>query len=225
MVCFGRLSRPPSSGNCSSATRRPPYQVRRWPAGFANAVRSMRARSPSCSGSSWAPHTMSRSVSRSPPARGRGNYSVRHGHRSTWNVRAFSCGTHSRTSPVSSACLPPKTRNSRRTIELSGATVALLPRHRAEQNAVRLRLGAAWENHDLVFPDPSGRYQYRQAFYTGVRRLLPSSGIDDPRTVNFHSLRHTAASQWIKAGVDLLTVSRRLGHGSAAFTMDVTGIS
>ncbi len=119
--------------------------------------------------------------------------------------------------------LPPKTRNSRRTIELSGATVALLRQHRAEQNAVRLRLGAAWENHDLVFPDPSGRYQHRQAFYTGFRRLLRSSGIDDPDTVNFHSLRHTAASQWIKAGVDLLTVSRRLGHGSAAFTMDVYG--
>lgn len=35
--------------------------------------------------------------------------------------------------------------------------------------------------------------------------------------------RHTTASQWIKAGVDLLTVSRRLGHGSASFTMDVYG--
>ena len=84
-------------------------------------------------------------------------------------------------------------------------------------------MGAAWQDHDLVFPDGSGRYQYRQAFYAGFRRLLHASGIDDPGTVNFHSLRHTAASQWIKAGVDLLTVSRRLGHGSAAFTMDVYG--
>ena len=119
--------------------------------------------------------------------------------------------------------LPPKTRNSRRTIALSKATVALLRQHRAEQNAVRLRLGDAWQDHDLVFPDERGRYQHRQAFYAGFRRLLGSSGIDDPGTVNFHSLRHTAASQWIRAGVDLLTVSRRLGHGSAAFTMDVYG--
>ena len=32
-----------------------------------------------------------------------------------------------------------------------------------------------------------------------------------PRTANCHSLRHTAGSQWIVAGVDLLTLSRRLG--------------
>ena len=41
--------------------------------------------------------------------------------------------------------------------------------------------------------------------------------------MNFHTLRHTAASQWILAGVDLLTVSRRLGHSQASFTMDVYG--
>ncbi len=119
--------------------------------------------------------------------------------------------------------LPPKTRNSRRTIELSAATVALLRRHRSDQNAARLQAGAAWEDHDLVFSDALGRYQHRRTFYGGFRRLLDASMIDAPGTVNFHSLRHTAASQWIKAGVDLLTVSRRLGHGSASFTMDVYG--
>ena len=35
------------------------------------------------------------------------------------------------------------------------------------------------------------------------------------------TLRHTVASQWIKQGADVFTVSRRLGHASAAFTMDV----
>ena len=119
--------------------------------------------------------------------------------------------------------LPPKTRNSRRTIDLSVATVGLLRRHHANQSAARLRLGAAWQNRDLVFPDASGQYQHRRTFYGGFRRLLDASGIENPRTVNFHSLRHTAASQWIRAGVDLLTVSRRLGHGSASFTMDVYG--
>jgi len=58
---------------------------------------------------------------------------------------------------------------------------------------------------------------------TAFRRILAKSGIEDKRSVNFHSLRHTAASMWIQAGVDLLIVSRRLGHGSASFTMDVYG--
>jgi integrase len=38
-----------------------------------------------------------------------------------------------------------------------------------------------------------------------------------------HSLRHTHASMLISAGVDILTVSRRLGHGSPTITLDVYG--
>ena len=33
----------------------------------------------------------------------------------------------------------------------------------------------------------------------------------------------TAASLWLRAGVEVFTVSRRLGHGSAAFTVDTYG--
>jgi integrase len=117
----------------------------------------------------------------------------------------------------------PKTRNSRRTIELSAATVALLRRHRAEQNAERLRSGSLWQDRDLLLPDPLGGYQHRRSFYRGFRRLVDGCGIEDPDTVNFHALRHSAASLWIRAGVDVFTVSRRLGHASASFTMDVYG--
>ncbi len=119
--------------------------------------------------------------------------------------------------------LPPKTARSRRTIELSPTTVARLRRHRADQNAARLRLGAAWDDHDLVFPGRRGRYWVPLRFYEGFRELVGGSKIERPREVNFHTLRHTAASQWILAGVDLLTVSRRLGHTQASFTMDVYG--
>ena len=39
----------------------------------------------------------------------------------------------------------------------------------------------------------------------------------------FHSLRHTHASTLIAAGLDVLTISRRLGHGSPAITLNVYG--
>lgn len=119
--------------------------------------------------------------------------------------------------------LPPKTRNSRRLIELSQATVALLRRHRADQNEERLRLGPAWHDHGLVLAGPDGRPQYRRIFYRDFVKVAAQSGIESPETVNWHSLRHTAASLWLKAGVDVFTVSRRLGHGKASFTMDVYG--
>ena len=41
--------------------------------------------------------------------------------------------------------------------------------------------------------------------------------------ISLHSLRHTHASQLIAAGMDVLTISRRLGHGSAAITLSVYG--
>jgi integrase len=37
------------------------------------------------------------------------------------------------------------------------------------------------------------------------------------------SLRHTHASTLIRAGVDILTVSRRLGHNKASVTLDTYG--
>ena len=39
--------------------------------------------------------------------------------------------------------------------------------------------------------------------------------------VSLHALRHTHASQLIASGMDVLTISRRLGHGSPSITLDV----
>ena len=38
-----------------------------------------------------------------------------------------------------------------------------------------------------------------------------------------HGLRHTHVSQLIAAGLDVLTISRRIGHASAAITLNVYG--
>ena len=38
-----------------------------------------------------------------------------------------------------------------------------------------------------------------------------------------HSLRHTHASTLIASGLDVLTISRRLGHGSPSITLNVYG--
>jgi integrase len=39
----------------------------------------------------------------------------------------------------------------------------------------------------------------------------------------FHALRHTHASALIAAGLDVVKISRRLGHGSPAVTPNVYG--
>jgi integrase len=115
----------------------------------------------------------------------------------------------------------PKIAESRRIIELSAATVHGLRQHRSEQSARRLMLGPAWKEHGLVFPSSVGTPWLSRAFYRGYRDVLERSGITDLDSINWHSLRHTAATQWLHHGVDVFSVSRRLGHASASFTMDV----
>ena len=41
--------------------------------------------------------------------------------------------------------------------------------------------------------------------------------------VTLHSLRHTHASMLIGSGMDILTISRRLGHANPKITLDVYG--
>ena len=43
------------------------------------------------------------------------------------------------------------------------------------------------------------------------------------QTATLHSLRYTHASVLIASGMDVLTISRRLGHGSPAITLTVYG--
>jgi len=41
--------------------------------------------------------------------------------------------------------------------------------------------------------------------------------------VKFHALRHTHASALIAGGLDVLTISRRLGHASPVVTLAIYG--
>ena len=111
----------------------------------------------------------------------------------------------------------PKAR-SRRSLELSAATVELLRRHRVQQSEHRLKLGELWESHDLIFASEVGTPWLQRNLYRGFRRMLSTSEIDDPASVVWHTLRHTAASQWLLAGVSPFEVARRLGHSSTNVT-------
>jgi integrase len=52
------------------------------------------------------------------------------------------------------------------------------------------------------------------------RRLLRIKKLP---AASFHSLRHTHASNLIASGLDVLTISRRLGHANPTITLGVYG--
>ena len=115
----------------------------------------------------------------------------------------------------------PKTSKSRRRIALSPRVIDALRRHRAHQAAERLRLGEAWADLDMVFPNAAGEVYEPSNF---VRRqflpLLRKAGL--PR-IRFHDLRHTAATLLLGQGVNVKVVSEMLGHSNISITLNIYG--
>lgn len=115
----------------------------------------------------------------------------------------------------------PKTRHGRRTLKLPAAVVDTLRAHRTEQLQQRLLFGLGRSTaDDFVFTLPDGspwepNYLSRVWRHAMITRKLPPIGL--------HALRHTHASALIAAGIDVLTIARRLGHGTPAFTLSVYG--
>jgi integrase len=116
---------------------------------------------------------------------------------------------------------PPKTKHGRRTITLPGAIVTMLRAKWAQQQEQRLALGLGRAPDEaLVFSDVEGAPVHPDSVSSAWIRAMRSL----KRTgITLHALRHTHASQLIAAGVDVMTVSRRLGHGSPVITLAVYG--
>ena len=117
----------------------------------------------------------------------------------------------------------PKTKSGRRSIALPKIAAEALREHHRQQLAIRLQLGIGRDPAGYVFPKPSDPefmpwppdQLSRDWARIVVSRKLPR--------VSFHALRHTHASTLIGAGLDILTISRRLGHGRPSVTLDVYG--
>lgn len=111
----------------------------------------------------------------------------------------------------------PKTRRSRRVIDLDGDTTALLQRHRSRQRELFLRLGVTASANDRVFTNEGGDPIRPDSVGQAVGRLVKAAGVP---AIRLHDLRHTHASHSLMAGINLKVVSERLGHAMASFTLD-----
>jgi integrase len=82
-----------------------------------------------------------------------------------------------------------------------------------------LTLGLGRETAETpVFGIPEGDLYSPDNLSRDWRRLMKSHSLPQ---VMFHALRHTHASALIASGADIVTVSRRLGHGSPNVTLTI----
>ncbi|MFZ4508942.1 MAG: tyrosine-type recombinase/integrase [Fimbriimonas sp.] len=110
---------------------------------------------------------------------------------------------------------PLKTEKSTRTMPLVGHSLEVI---RAEQ--VRQEDEAYDNELNLVFLNPLGRPFDPKYVNDHLHQALESAGL--PRT-GMHSLRHSAATFMLMAGLNLHQVSRYLGHSQIALTSNLYG--
>ena len=103
-------------------------------------------------------------------------------------------------------------------ISLPPSTVEMLQDYRKAQLEQRMRLGLGKPDAEaLVFGKIPGGAAPFAPKYLSVRWRRATRGLVD---VTFHALRHSHASALIAGGVDVVTVSRRLGHSSPTITLN-----
>jgi integrase len=113
----------------------------------------------------------------------------------------------------------PKSNAGRRDISLPDVLLDALRDYRKAQLELRMRLGAGKLRHDaLLFADIDGNPPSPNALSAAWADFAEHIGAAE---ISFHVLRHTHAGQLIDAGVDIVTISRRLGHAKPDITLRI----
>ena len=112
----------------------------------------------------------------------------------------------------------PKTTKSRRSIEVTSATIELLRTHWASHAERLLASGHRMTDDDFIFADAAGEPLWgRHVTTLTLKGLLRRAGLP---AIRFHDLRHTFATLQLAAGTNPKIVSEVLGHKEVGITLD-----
>jgi integrase len=113
----------------------------------------------------------------------------------------------------------PKSRAGRRDVTLPDILVDALHEHRKAALELRMQLGAGRLPDDaLLFANLAGEPLQPSNVSSDWGEIAGRIGMPE---ITFHGLRHTHASQLIAAGVDIATISKRLGHARPSVTLAI----
>ena len=108
-----------------------------------------------------------------------------------------------------------KTRNAPRPIDLDPTTIELRRAWRMWQSTEAAAVGL--NDCGWVVGDTAGRPVHPHAISQAFERIARRANVP---VIRLHDVRHTHATLLIKAGVPVKVVSERLGHATAAFTIE-----
>lgn len=92
-----------------------------------------------------------------------------------------------------------------------------LVKYRKQQEIWKEQLSEQYLDEDLVICTETGSKQDPRNVLRALKRLITTSNVTH---IRFHDFRHTHASILISKGVDVVKVSKRLGHANAKITLE-----
>ncbi len=112
----------------------------------------------------------------------------------------------------------PKTKSSVRSLKVPPAAISTLKAYKQWQNERRLAIGDLWQDEGWVFTGWNGKPIHPDTLSGWFGDFIKKT--DLPR-IHIHTLRHTNASILIASGVNVRTVSKRLGHSQTSTTTNI----
>ncbi len=115
----------------------------------------------------------------------------------------------------------PKTSKSERLLSLPPNVMHTLAEYKAHQSALIEELGGRYHDEGWLFTrrhEPIGEVLHPLTYYTWLSNFCKRHGFSH---INPHEFRHTSASILINSGLDVVTVSKRLGHSSTSTTLNI----
>lgn len=110
---------------------------------------------------------------------------------------------------------PPKTESSIRKVYIIDALKSELLNYKDKAVAWKEEHGLQHCEDDFLFTSSKNTAIEPRRFYQYYKELLEVAGIED---ATFHSLRHTFATRCLESGIDIVTVSKILGHADSRIT-------
>lgn len=111
-----------------------------------------------------------------------------------------------------------KTKQSNRAVKLPDDMIEMLKEHKREQLRIKLLMGDLWQNSDKIFTNEKGGVISPDTLSSWFRGFIRRNNLP---SIHIHTLRHISATLLIAGGVDIATVSKRLGHANKSTTLNI----
>jgi integrase len=111
-----------------------------------------------------------------------------------------------------------KNETSTRLISLPLMTMNLLKNYKAEQETLEEKFGSLWKGSTRLFTTNRGEDMFPDTPTQWFSKFLKKHNLPE---LNFHGLRHTAATLLIHSGANVKAVSTRLGHAEISTTCNI----